>query len=256
MKRALLAPMAALSLMLLSGCVSSDSESAGTDGATRGGKTGSMARFQVVGDRLYALSGNQLQVYSVGDPAAMAFQNAVDVGFGIETLFARGGMLYVGSTTGMHLYDASSPDDPVKTAEITHMRSCDPVVVEGATAYLTLRTGGNNCWNGANELQIIDVENPFAPRKLKTFPMANPHGLGIDGDLLFICDGYAGLKVYKLGDDLSLTLADKVSGLEAYDVIPDAGREDHLIMISKDGLYQYDYSQMPMKRLSVIRIGT
>ena len=30
--------------------------------------------------------------------------------------------------------------------------------------------------------------------------MTNPHGLGKSGDLLFICDGNAGLKIYDASD--------------------------------------------------------
>jgi hypothetical protein len=247
-----------LAAVILGGCMSESSESGmSTDGGGgKGGKSGSLARFQVVGDHLYAHSGNSLQVYGIADPSAIAFQGSVDVGFGIETLFALGSKLYIGSQTGMHIYDIANRAAPVKNAEMTHIRSCDPVVVEGNLAYVTLRSGGSRCWAGTNELQIIDVENPYSPVKLKTFPMANPHGLGIDGDRLFICDGYAGLKVYKVGQDYSISLTERVDGVEAYDVIPGTGDGKILILIAKEGLFQYDYSQSPMRQLSLIKIGS
>lgn len=238
-------------------CNTAASDSSGTlDSGGQTGQTGSMARFQVVGDQLYALSGPTLQVYGIADPKAIAFQNSVNVGTGIETLFARDGFLYVGSITGMHIYDITRPELPVKSSELMHMRSCDPVVVEGGNAFVTLRSGGNRCWSATNELQIIDVRVPTYPVKLKTYPMANPHGLGIDDSLLFICDGYAGLKVYKVGSDLSIALTDRVDGIETYDVIPATGSGKILILIAKNGLYQYDYSSFPMKELSVIPIGS
>lgn len=248
--------LAVAAMLHLAGCAGAESESGTGDVAGTRGKSGSLARFQVVGDHLYALSGNSLHVYGIADPAAVSFQNAVDVGFGIETLFSRGGFLYVGSQTGMHVYDIADRANPRKTSEVAHMRSCDPVVVEGDIAYVTLRSGGNACWNGRNELQIMDVKDPYAPVRLKTYPMANPHGLGVDGDLLFICDGYAGLKVYRVGADYSISLAERVDGIEAYDVIPGAGSGKILILVAKEGLYQYDYGQSPMKELSVIRIGS
>jgi hypothetical protein len=235
-------------------CVS-DVQSESTGQSDQTGRTGSMARFQVVGDQLYALAGTHLQVYNIANPSAIAIQNSVEVGPGIETLFARGGFLYIGSETGMHVYDITDKTLPKKSSELTHMRACDPVVVQGETAFLTLRSGGNRCWNSNNELQIIDVGNPYAPVKLKTYPMANPHGLGIDRSWLFICDGYAGLKVFKVGDDFSLTLLDNVDGLDAYDVIPATGSGQTLILIASDGLRQYDYSQFPMRELSLIPIG-
>jgi hypothetical protein len=245
-----------LAMIVACNSVSSDSAGASEMGGRNSGKSGSMARFQVVGDQLYALSGPQLQVYGIADPKAISFQNSVEVGPGIETLFARGEYLYVGSQTGMHVYDIAVRAYPTKSSELNHMRSCDPVVVENNTAYLTLRSGGNGCWNSTNELQIINVSNPYSPLKLKAYPMANPHGLGIDGDRLFICDGYAGLKVYKVGQDFSITLIDRVDEVEAYDVIPATGSGKILILITKEGLYQYDYSQTPMRELSVIKIAS
>ncbi|MDQ3002798.1 MAG: hypothetical protein M3Y08_16240 [Fibrobacterota bacterium] len=249
--------LAAVAISLLSGCMSGASESGmSTDGGAKGGKSGSLARFQIVGEHLYALSGNSLHVYGISDPAAISFQGYSDVGFGIETLFARGSKLYIGSQTGMHIYDITDRVAPVKTAEMTHIRSCDPVVVEGDLAYLTLRSGGSRCWGGNNELQIIDIKDSYAPVKLKTFPMANPHGLGIDGEKLFICDGYAGLKVYKVGADFSISLTERVDGIEAFDVIPGTGSGKILILIAKEGLFQYDYGEYPMKQLSLIKIGS
>jgi predicted small secreted protein len=251
-----IAGLGVLAAAVLTACNTTSSDTAKIDsGGASVGRTGSLARFQVVGDQLYALSGTQLQVYGIADPSAITFHNAVQVGAGIETLFARGDHLYIGSQTGMFVYDISDRLLPKKSSEVTHVRACDPVVVEDSTAYVTLRSGGNRCWSANNELQIIDVRDPYQPVKLKTYPMANPHGLGIDGDKLFICDGYAGLKVYTVGIDYSLSLTDLVDGIETYDVIPATGSGQILILIAKDGLYQYDYSRFPMKELSVISIG-
>ena len=81
--------------------------------------------------------------------------------------------------------------------------------------------------------------------------------MGQDGDLLFLCDGYAGLKVYRVAGDRSISLVERVDGLETYDVIPRTGTSGKiLVLIARDGLYQYDYSVAPMKELSVIKIGT
>jgi hypothetical protein len=87
--------------------------------------------------------------------------------------------------------------------------------------------------------------------------MANPHGVGTDGDKLFLCDGYAGLKVYRVGADRSISLIERVDGIETYDVIPRTGASGKiLVLIAKEGLYQYDYGVAPMKELSVIKIGS
>jgi hypothetical protein len=73
--------------------------------------------------------------------------------------------------------------------------------------------------------------------------MTNPHGLGKDGNTLFICDGTAGLKVFDATNPTSIssTPVVAVSNIQATDVIP---FNNHLLMIGDDGLYQYDYSNV------------
>ncbi|MDQ1296229.1 MAG: hypothetical protein QG611_207, partial [Bacteroidota bacterium] len=68
-------------------------------------------------------------------------------------------------------------------------------------------------------------------------------GLGKDGDLLFICDGSAGLKIYNASDPAKITdhLITSYPSINAYDVIPIG---NVLVMIGDDGLYQYDYSNI------------
>jgi hypothetical protein len=73
--------------------------------------------------------------------------------------------------------------------------------------------------------------------------MNNPHGLAKDGDLLFICDGSAGLKVYDASDPRSVTshLLYTYPTINAFDVIP-IGKV--LVLIGDDGLFQYNYSNI------------
>ena len=83
--------------------------------------------------------------------------------------------------------------------------------------------------------------------------MSNPYGLGKDGDLLFICDGEAGVKVYDASNVLNLQMVNQISNIDAFDAIPWANR---LIVSASDGLYQYDYTdQNNIKLLSTIRIA-
>ena len=120
------------------------------------------------------------------------------------------------------------------------MRSCDPVVVEGNYAYVTLRSG-SDCEGFTNQLEVIDIANLKSPTVVKIYPMTNPHGLGIDDGTLFICDGADGLKVYDASNTLTISenqLA-HYKNINAFDIIP---YHQIAMIIGKDGLYQYDYS--------------
>jgi hypothetical protein len=73
--------------------------------------------------------------------------------------------------------------------------------------------------------------------------MTNPHGLGIDGNILFLCDGSDGLKVFDRTDDFDLgnNMISHFQEINTYDVIP---YNDNLIMSSREGIYQYNYSDI------------
>jgi hypothetical protein len=71
--------------------------------------------------------------------------------------------------------------------------------------------------------------------------MYGPQGLGIDGDLLFLCDGDAGLKVYNAADPLSILQIATFPSINAYDVIP---MNKYLFMIGEKGFMLYDYSNI------------
>jgi hypothetical protein len=82
--------------------------------------------------------------------------------------------------------------------------------------------------------------------------MNNPRGIAKDGNLLFVCDGPAGLKVYDATDASNLKPLGHVNGMETYDVI---AQNKRAIVVATDGLYQFDYSSPDnLKLLSKIPI--
>jgi len=212
--------------------------------APTGGSTGiggSMARFTINGNHLYSIDNSRLYVFDItnlGNPVAISNS---EIGWGIETIFPYQDKLFIGSQTGMYIYDISNPTAPLQLSVYQHIQSCDPVVVQDTIAYVTLR-GGANCRNDfTNQLDVIDISDPTRPKWLATHLMQNPHGLGIDGNTLFICEGDFGLKIFDASDHykISNSMISHFNGMDAYDVIP---FNDILILIGEDGLYQFDYS--------------
>ena len=92
------------------------------------------------------------------------------------------------------------------------MQSCDPVIADEKYAYVTLRTG-TTCNGVNNRLEILDIANINSPSLVKTYEMTNPHGLSKDGNLLFVCDGANGLKVYNASDVNNLKLITRMKEL-------------------------------------------
>lgn len=202
---------------------------------------GSMARFTIIKEHLYSIDNSKMTVFDISDLDNPVPGAKLNIGWGIETIFPYKETLFIGSQTGMLIYDNSNPDFPTHLSTFEHIRSCDPVVVENDIAYVTLR-GGTGCRNDfTNQLDVIDVSNLSNPVLLKTYPMTNPHGLGIEDGILFICEGDAGLKVFDATDinAISEHLLAYFGEVHAFDVIP---FNKNLIMVGEDGLYQFDYS--------------
>lgn len=215
------------------------------------GVGGSLARFTITDNHLYMLDGSDLQVVDISAPSTPALGNRQTVSWDIETIFPYDQKLFVGSRSGLRIFDLDNPESPDLVSTYEHVMSCDPVVVEGDRAYVTLRTG-NTCWSGTNQLEVINIENPASPQLIKTYSLTNPHGLGIDQKTLFVCDGPDGLKVFDATDDLQIdtNLLASFSNIKGIDVIP---INNVLMMIAEDGLYQYDYSnKTDIKLLSTL----
>ncbi|MBK5272915.1 MAG: hypothetical protein JJE22_18090, partial [Bacteroidia bacterium] len=153
--------------------------------------------------------------------------------------------LFLGSSSGMFVFNIDNPSAPLFETGFSHAQACDPVVADDNYAFVTLRTG-NFCSGITNELDVINIQNILSPSLIKSYSMSNPFGLAKDDNLLFICDGKSGLKVYNASDVMNLQMIKQVKDIEAYDVI--AGNSK-LLLVAKDGLYQYDYSNVNNIRL-------
>ncbi len=209
---------------------------------TNPGIGGSMARFTIANRHLFALDGSEVIPVDIGSASAMGQGTRLNLDWGIETIFPRDLNLFIGANDGMYILDIESPLDPRLISKYEHVRSCDPVVVDGDLAFVTLRSG-TQCQGFTNQLEVLDITDLSDPQLLYTYEMTNPHGLGKDGDALFVCDGGDGLKAFdasdisKIGNRMTAHYAD----IFAYDIIP---FNNIAMMIGKDGLYQYDYNDI------------
>lgn len=243
-------------IALIAGCEEGINTS-GTEGNTvershspssESGVGGSLARFAINGDQLYAVDRRNLNVFDVSNESDPQSVNEVNVGFGVETIFPADSLVYLGTQTGMYVYDITDPENPSYRSNFRHIRSCDPVVVQGNYAYVTLNTRNASCGRDVNELQIVDVSDVDNPQLVKKYDMEGPRGLGIDGDLLFICD--YNLKVYDASDVHNLKKINEFN-IASKDVIPYRGM---LFVIGESGFFQYQYKKDTIQYLSKINV--
>jgi hypothetical protein len=215
------------------------------DGSGEPGTGGSMARFTIKNNFLYAVDHESLHTFKLGSTIEPMGKQLL--GFAIETIFPSGDLLFIGAQNGMHIYDIKNPDTPLEVSFTRHFVSYDPVVVNGDYAWVTLRTD-ETFGAGRNLLQVYDIRNIKNPQLITEYPMSGPRGLGVDGDKLFICDNM--LKVYRITNGHQITLL-QTFDIKAIDVIP---KDNRLYVVAKDGFYQYHYEDDKVTFVSKITL--
>lgn len=222
-----------------------NSTSAGSGGTapSTNGLGGSMARFRLAGSYLYGVDESRLKVVDLQNAVAPQWVNTVDIGWGIETIFPHEDKLFIGSNSGMFIYNNANPTEPTFMYEFQHARACDPVFVKDDFAYVTLRDG-NLCQGFINQMDLIDISNLLKPKLVESFPMDNPHGLTIRDNNLYLCEGKYGLKVFDITDPTVLDehLLNTQSDRHAFDAISVPTERPVIMVIGADGFYQYDVS--------------
>lgn len=205
------------------------------------GQGGSLARFSIYGSHLYTIDHSNLHVFDIALRESPIKINTVGVGWEIETLFSYTDKLFIGSTTGMIIMDASTPIEPTYLSQYAHAYACDPVFVKAPYAYVTLREG-QECFTVNNQLDLVDISDLSNPVLQESFPMDNPHGLSIKDNTLFICEGDKGLKSFDISNPLELdkNQLSHIKNIHSFDIIALPGNGNVLLVIGEDGLYQYD----------------
>lgn len=200
---------------------------------------GSMAQFTIIDNYLYTVDYKTLNVFHIADAENPVLLEKIDLGIGIETIFPQNEQLFIGTQNGVKVYDVSNPRSPEPVCEFEHVTSCDPVVANENYAFATLR-GGTACGGNLNELDIIDLSDLNNPSLVNTEGLINPYGLGLSAtaeNIVYVCDGYGGLKAYDISDVNNITLKMEMESIEALDVI---STDESLIVLSRGGVHQFD----------------
>lgn len=216
--------------------------------ATATGKAGSMSRFALINDYLYAVTNSTLHAIDVSNAVKPVKMDSKGLGWSIETIYPFKDKLFIGSRNGMFIYDVSNPAMPTYVSTFAHAELCDPVIVDGNYAYITLHSNNLNnvsggivgfCQGTRNEMNVVDVSNLSNPSLLNTITLTQPKGLSKDGNTLIVCDGDAGLRIFNAANPQLPVLQQTISLANSYDVICNNGIA---LVSAKDGLYQYSYS--------------
>jgi hypothetical protein len=222
----------------LSGLPTPTSNPGGGSQASSTGKAGSMSRFTVVNNHLYAVSNSTLNAIDISNATQPTIASKLSIGWNIETIYPFKDKLFIGSQTGMFVYGLSNPTQPTYISSFSHARLCDPVIADDDYAYITLHAG-TFCQGTQNELDVVKISDLSNPTLVKQISLTKPQGLSKDGNILFVCDDNAGIRVFDATNPENPILLQTIPLNAAYDIICNNG----IAMVSaKDGLHQYNYS--------------
>jgi len=218
--------------LLFFGC----EKSSDTAVALSTGKSGSLAKFTIIGNYIYAVSMHYLYTVDISNPSVPVKTNQSQLSFDMETIFPYKNRLFIGSKTGLYIYSIDTASIPRLIGEAKHGRSCDPVVANDSVSYSTLK-GNTYCGPATSGLYVHDIKNLNTPLLKKLVPINDPIGLGMTDSALYVCCANAGLKVYNIRNAYDPMEESTISGSNFVDVIP-YGKI--LICWVSDGISLYD----------------
>lgn len=221
------------------------------------GKAGSITRFAVSGNYMYALDLNQILVFQIMSNGETQLVNKVSTDYGLETIIIYDETVYIGSTTALYILDISNPGTPVILSKeergIELLGGCDPVVVKDNYAYSTVKIIVNRCGQAGvvSQLIVYDVADKKNPFEVSTFPMNMPNGLGYEGDYLFVCDeGEDKVQIFDISVPTNPAYFGFIDLVDPIDLIPNDGT---LIVSTANDFVIYDITDVNnISKLSTI----
>ena len=109
----------------------------GSTGTTYG-VGGSMARFGLYKDFLYTISQSNLYTFKLNSASSVTLLNTSYVSWNVETIFITDNHMFLGTRNGLIVESLEVPEKPSLSGTFSHMKSCDPVVIKGDLAFVTL----------------------------------------------------------------------------------------------------------------------
>jgi len=209
------------------------------------GKSGSITRFAVHQNYMYALNQNEVLTYSLEDADYPVLVHRLPADYGLETIIIYDNTIYIGSTSSLYILDISNPAAPSLVSKANRQEvflgGCDPVVVKDNYAYSTVKIIENICGqiSAQSALIVYDVSNKTAPVTKGTYALNIPNGLGYKDNYLFICDeGSDRLEIFDISNPLSLQLTSyPLVIIDPYDLIIDG---DKMIVSTKSDFQIFD----------------
>ncbi len=213
--------------------------------------SGSSEKFTIIDEYLFAIDGGYLTSYRIINPLNISKVDSSFVDWGLKSLlpYERQNKDYLLAGTGSNtfFYEVLNGYSLFSQGKTRSFTGCDNVVADQSRAYVTSRdnTSTSSCPGATSLLQIFNIDTLQSPQPVSSYDMEEPLGLGIDEDLLFVCDRNSGLHLFDVESAIALeqNLQKNLESVIGSDILlyEINGRKIALV-IAEDGLFQYDYT--------------
>ena len=198
---------------------------------------GDCHRVTVAGDRAYVSRISGLSTVDISNPTLPVFVGAGEPMPNVYGLAVRGDYLYgVSTSTGVHVFDLSDPDDPTEVAGLSFTGS-DGIALGDGHAIV----------GGPSTCRLIDVTNPENPVLTALSRSTGCLGGVIEDGFAYLASFEHGLQILELGDETS---PEPVASFPDWSYGWDlTGFGSHLAFLRDTGLQLLDVSE-PMSPLA------
>jgi len=201
---------------------------------------GTLNKIALAQSHVYVLGRDKVHVF--GDQGSLTDLGSTYAGWEMETIYAEGDHLYIGTMSSMIIMGLGNPENPNVLGEYWHPTSCDPVLPAGDVAYLTLRTADfSGCGGDENTLQVIDINDPTNPTPLNVIPMTSPYGMAIVDNVLYVGEGENGVTLFDVTNRQAPIYVSTQTGESVYDILEHPTLPNQILTTGEHGLNQYEW---------------
>lgn len=225
--------------VIFSACTK-DSQLATSDKQQQG-VSGSLTRFTLKDNYMYALDVNYMKVFDITNGSQPVLMSATKVNYGLETITIYGDNIYIGAFDRVYILNIKDPSHPTELQEVVHHISCDPVVVQGNYAYSTQNSSEIGCGHATTKsiLAIYNAGNPQQTTLVKSIEMTSPYGLAVEGNYLYVCDSEDGVVIFDISNPANPVFYNVLPVVNPRDIIL---KNPFMIVSTQTSFEMYNYA--------------
>jgi len=197
-------------------------------------------RMIVIDNLLYVINEQNILLVNIDTFGNIQLVDKVAVEAEVSAISHLGDRLLAGTRRGVMGYRINDDGLSFETSYNYQPWQCQEILFKGTTAF-TIENVNNKCGANTNLLEILNFENIDNPEKVSNYPVFNPMKIDVSDTAILIADKDKGLIVLDRSNIQNPSLANQIDAPSPISV----NQVDNIaLLLSKNGLYQYDINNL------------